>query len=1026
MDFSLISFFLPPEAPPKAEIQRVLKPYGFKNPSKIWKELSALSQNAFDREAWAECLPLMLPEFSEAPDPDLAVTQFADYAEKSFHRSQLYQYLARVPQARKVLAKILGFSPYLASILNQEPGLLYWLLDEDGLYARFSKERQVETLERETGAIDDFEGKLNASRRVKRRQMLRLGGRDLLGLCDVKSLTLELSGLADALLETVLEAGKGKLAKSGIPEPDGRFVVIGMGKLGGNELNYCSDVDLLFIYETSPLSKVQGEEARKYYNELAEWIIHSMQDSSSLGNLFKVDMRLRPEGLGDMAKSLDAYLEHYESRSQLWELQALIKARPCAGDLDLGRQFLKDMEPLIFRKSFDSQMLREMREVMVLIKKKMEGMGRQKTQVKLGKGGIREIEYIVQLFQLAHGGLKPQIREANTLEALEKLALEGLLLKADAQFLAESYRFLRNAEHHLQMVQGLQTHTLPRKIEDLRSLARSLGFKGDPEEVTRLFRAHYSDLTSRVNHLYQEAFQIKTRTDVSSLVVQASLADDREELERLLEGKLFFDPSQAASNLLALARRLKRSTGTKGEILWAGFVPEVFKGLAKIPHPDRALNQLESFLNATSLPDLYIRYLLGNHLMLHLLLELFSNSLFLSQVLIAHPGNFDIVQRAINERAPRAVQDLQENLEDRMSQAQDWEGRLSLLREIRDGEALRVGLQDLLGRRELFDCFAELSRLAVAVSRSALGASADKLGFPCSTQRPCAPKGFCVMGMGKLGAREMNYGSDLDVLFIYSDEDAREHGFENYLKLSETFTTALAAPTPQGIAYQVDARLRPMGREAQMVHSVGAYRDYFRNHAMAAERLAYTRCSFLAGDLKTAAEAEKEIALFTYGRGLRRKEWEEILDIRGQMEQKAKKSKGLEIKVSPGGISDIEFFTQTLQVALGHDHPRIRAPHLPTALARLKEERLVPLEVLEELLEAYGFFRLLEARHRMVRETSDDELPEEPERLLRLAWRTGLGRGKEAAGHLVERVEKTQERVRGLFKRLPEWIRFED
>ncbi len=1026
MESSLISFFLSSETPSKAGLQRVLKPYGFKNPAKVWKELSILSRNPFDREAWAECLPLMLPEFSEAPDPDLAVNQFGTYAEKSFHRSQLYQYLLRVPQARKVLAKILGFSPYLASILYQEPGLLYWLLDEDGLYSRFSKERLVETLVRETEALDDFEGELNAIRRVKRRQMLRLGGRDLLGLCDVKTLTLELSGLADALLESVMAVGKEKLAKAGVPKPEGRLVVLGMGKLGGNELNYCSDIDLLFIYEISPQSQVVGEEARRYYNDLAEFIINAMQESSFLGNLFKVDMRLRPEGLGDMAKSLDAYLEHYESRSQLWELQALIKARPCTGDLDLGIQFLKEVEPLVFRKSFDSAVLREMREVMVLIRKKMEGMGKQKTQVKLGKGGIREIEFIVQLFQLVHGGLKPEIRGANTLEALENLGLEGILLKADAQFLAEAYRFLRNAEHHLQMVHGLQTHTLPRSAPALQSLARSLGFKGEKDEPVRFFRARYADTTSRVNHLYQEVFRIKTRQDVSSRVVQESLAGNREELEKDLEKKFFFDPAQAASNLLALVGRLRRSAGAKGEILWSVFVPALFKGLAKVPHPDRALNQMESFLNATSLPDLYIRYLLENPLMFRLLLELFSNSLFLSQILIAHPGNFDIVQRAVNERDPRSVQEFLEILEGRMAQTPDWEGRLNLLREVRDGEVLSVGLQDLLGKRKIFDCFAELSRLAIALSRCALGAAAVKLGFPCSTERPCAPKGFCMMGMGKLGSREMNYGSDLDVLFIYGDQEAKEIGFENYLKLSETFIFALAAPTPQGIAYQVDARLRPMGREAQMAHSVDAYRQYFRTYGQAAERLAYTRCSFLAGDRQTAFQVEKEIERFTYGRGLTRKELDEILGIREQMEQKAKKTKGLEIKVSPGGITDIEFFIQTLQVAYGREIPEIKVPHLPTALTYMKEAKLVPGEVLDELLEAYGFFRLLEARHRMVRETSDDELPEAPERLLRLVWRTGLGRGREAAERLVERVERTRERVRILFKRLPEWIRFEN
>ncbi len=357
-----------------------------------------------------------------------------------------------------------------------------------------------------------------------------------------------------------------------------------------------------------------------------------MADPSPQGNLFKVDMRLRPEGMGDMAKTYESYLEHYETRSQPWELQALIKARPCAGDKELGERFLKDLEPLIYRKSFDPSILKEMREIMSLIKKKMETKGSAKTNVKLGKGGIREIEFMVQLFQLVHGGQRPEIRRANTLEALEILEKNGLLLKTDAVFLAEAYRFLRNTEHHLQMVQGLQTHTLPKKPADMERLARSLGFKPPGEGLaSAYFKAYFLEVTLRVNSLYREVFKIKDRVDPSAQVVQASLEENREELERNLEAGFFFDSSQAASNLMALSRRLKKSSGPKGEILWASFVPDLFKGLKKVPHPDRALNQMESFLRATSLPDLYIRYLRENPKLFDLLLELFSNSLFLSR-----------------------------------------------------------------------------------------------------------------------------------------------------------------------------------------------------------------------------------------------------------------------------------------------------------------------------------------------------------------------------------------------------------
>ena len=964
-----------------------MKSYGFSDPQKIWQALSPFGRNLFEREAFSEVLPVLLLEFSHAPDPDLAVSQFATFAENSFHHSQLFQYLQKTPAARQVLARVFGLSPALASTLFQEPSLLYWLFDEDGLYAKFSPAALRKNLEEETASASGETGKMNALRRVKRRQMLRLGARDLMGLSDVKDLTFELSGLADALLDSAVQIGREKLATFASHVPGGRFVVMGMGKLGGQELNYSSDIDLLFIHE--PAAGDDEDSARKYYNELAEWVIQAMTEPTSFGNLFKVDMRLRPEGSGDMSRSLDSYLEHYEARSQPWELQALLKTRPCAGDLDLGEQFIKEVAPFIFRRNFDSVYLQEIREIMDLIKRKMESQGRARTQVKLGRGGIREIEFIVQFLQLVHGWQNPAVRIRNSLDALEKLAADGFMLKADAQFLSDAYRFLRNVEHRLQMVHGLQTHTLPKGARDLETLARSLGFEpGKKATAARQFHAHYTEVTSRVQALYEEVFKIKSRSDSSSKVVQDSLADDQESLVEDLPHGLFSDPAQAANNLRAMARRLQKVASGRGERLWTTFVPEMFKHLKKVPHPNRALNQLESFLRSSS-----------------------------RSVLASRSMPFD---------SDRALQDFTQALEDRLSETEDWDERLNLLRDTRNSEILRVGLQDLLGQRNLFDCFAELSRLASAVSRSALGVAADRMGLDVLGRRPSVPEGFCLMAMGKLGGREMNYGSDLDLLFIYDDEAGKKTGFQTYLDLAETFTKAVSEPTSRGVAYQVDARLRPMGREAQMAHSVDAYRQYFQTYAQPAERLAYTRCVFLAGDRQVGTSAKDVIEAFTYGKGLTKKEYEEILDIRERMEEKARKAKGLEFKVSRGGIVDVEFFVQTLQVAYGREHQLLRMPHIPTTLDLLKEEKIVPPDILDELLKAYRFYRLLEARHRMVRESAGDVLPEEPERLRRLAWRMGLDHGAKDAEQMVERVEQTQEKVRGIFNRLPEWIQFQE
>lgn len=1019
----LASIFLKPDPPPAAELKRLLKPFGFRNPARVWKEFSLLGKDPIDQPAWAAVLPQILHDFSLAPDPDLAVNHFANFAQAAFDQSQLFKYLLAKPDARRFLALVLGLSPYLASVLCQEPGLFYWLFDEDGLYSPYKPERMREILARETALPEDEEGKLKALYRFKRRQMLRLGGRDLLGLTDVKELTFELAGMADVILEEVLAIGRARFGDA----PGGRLTILGMGKLGGQELNYSSDIDLLFVYECSKGGQDSREAAREYFNKLAEWIIQTLTQATPWGSLYRVDMRLRPEGLGDMAKSLELYLEHYETRGQPWELQALLKARPCAGDMELGKKFLKEVEPFIFRKNYDSVYLKEIREIMGLIKQKMESKGRVKTHVKLGRGGIREIEFIVQFLQLVEGGRRPQVRNANTLEALQVLSAESILFKADAEFLAEAYRFLRNAEHHLQMVHGLQTHTLPEKAGDMERFARSLGFKGKGGvSAARKFKTYYTGLTRRVRAMYEEVFKIKGRHDAFSRIVEDSLSGDDEGLEKRLEGGFFFDPHQAAVNLKALCGRLKRSAGDRGERLWASFGPLLLKGLKRTPHPDRALNQIERFLRATSLPDFYLRYLMEKPDLLNLLLELFSNSLFLSQILILQPGNFDIVVKAISETSATSIQDYLDPLEDLLAEARDWEEKLNRLRDMRNSEILRVGLQDLLGKRDLFESFAELSRLAQALSRAALGVATEEMKIPTIGTRPSIPKGFCLFAIGKLGGREMNYGSDLDLLFIYGDDEGKEVGFEKYVKLAEAFTQALASPTTHGMAYKVDVRLRPMGREAMMVHSVEAYHRYFATYGQAAERLAYTRAVFMAGDREVGLKVKEVIEQYVYGRGLTRADLDSILDIRSQMEEKAKKAKGLELKVSPGGIVDIEFLTQALQVAFGKDKPLLRMPHMPTVMEYLREEGILPAEAARELLEAYRFYRLIEARHRMVRETADDELPTDPDRLVRLAWRMGLGHAKPDAEKLLERITQTQEKVRGYFNQLSEWVKFED
>lgn len=1026
MTIPLSKFFRLPKEPAPAQLQEVLRPYGFSHPKKVWKLFSPFARDLSVKTDWVELVPLLLESLRQSPDPDRAAVYFSSFIEQAFHRAFLFQYLVRKPQARNLLCWIFGGAPALAMVLIRHPNWLYWLTEEDALNTRFQAERFRREVQEELQGLDDLSRIWVVLARFHQREMLRLGAVDLLGLADVPEITRELSDVADVLMDEALKSLSADRQRKGNFAPAGfSFCVLGMGKLGGRELNYSSDIDLLFLYEGKDAGVEEQRKAHVYYNRLAEELVQGFSQKTEEGPLYRVDLRLRPEGTGDLAYGPAAYLEYYETRSDLWERQAFLKARPCAGDLSAGVRFLKEMEPLLFNREVSLQAPQAIRDLMKLIEKKMKARELSTRQVKLGRGGIREIEFLVQMLQLVHGAQKPSIRSANTLEALERLEEERLLLAADAKFLSEAYVFLRKVEHRLQMVHQLQTHTLPKTGPELKALARMLNYQDRiGGKAERFFMEDYTRITRRVREIYEERFHLRKQREPTAEIFQMLLEKDAEKVQEALKGSFFSDPAQAAQNLLLWFLRLHRTAGAKGETLAMKFIPQLWKGLARVAHPDRALSNLERFFRNASLPDFYLRYLLDEPRALSLLLDLFSDSVFLSETLLADAGNLEVMLRCFNDPSPVSIQEHLEGLEERWRSFDDWEDRLNVLREFRNAQVLRIGTLDLLGRMELWDVFAELSRLAYAVVRGALRIAAERLNMPRADTGD--PVGFWIAAAGKLGGRELNYGSDLDVLFVYADEaEARAGGYARFLDLARLVIEALSAPTAKGKAYEVDARLRPMGKEAPLVHSLNAYGQYFRKAAEPWERLAYTRVQFLAGDHEGGFRFSKMIGEFVYGRGLTRKEYETVLEVRRRMEEKSEEDPEGEFKVAPGGIADVEFFVQLMQLAFGHAHPEICVPHTPTALSLLGERSFLPAEVVEKLSKAYRFYRLVESRLRMVEERSVSRLPSEKEALTRLAGRLRRGKRKICADEVFAEVVRRKREVRAIFNNLGDYLLFE-
>jgi len=481
------------------QVTQLLTPYGFKDPVKADANLQAAAHDPSERRVLADTLEELLACTSQSADPDQALNYFERFARASIHKTRLFSYLKDSPQAMDVLVKTLGASPYMAEILIRDPHHFYWLTEPHILY-RSRKKREIEReLAQTLRIIHDEQKQLDYLRFFKRRQMLQIGVRDLLRLSTVEETLTALSVLAEALITAAHWICASALRKEyEIPKSVfTRFTILGMGKLGGSELNFSSDVDLLYVYASD--SESFGElSALDYFRRLCRKITAGLNELTGEGYVYRVDLRLRPEGAGDIAYSLGGFKRYYQTRVGTWERLALLKARPVAGNRALGRDFLEMAREFIYGKPFDLKAVEDIRRMKRRIDLILAAREQTARNVKLGTGGIREIELIAQSLQVGNGAQIPRLHERNTLKALRALHDESLLTSEEHGILTGAYVFLRDVENKLQMANDAQTHSLPREQEELAVCIRTLGYI-DVETFLRDYRNH----TSLVNRIFE-------------------------------------------------------------------------------------------------------------------------------------------------------------------------------------------------------------------------------------------------------------------------------------------------------------------------------------------------------------------------------------------------------------------------------------------------------------------------------------------------------------------------------------------
>ncbi|HTM08187.1 MAG TPA: bifunctional [glutamate--ammonia ligase]-adenylyl-L-tyrosine phosphorylase/[glutamate--ammonia-ligase] adenylyltransferase [Verrucomicrobiae bacterium] len=913
--------------------------------------------------------------------------------------------------------------------------------------------RQIHTASKSAAAhIAELGGELTASappasvasalRRHKQLEYLRIGARDLRPEQQVEETMTELSALADGALEiayrccrATVEADFGALALPGTEAPQ-RFVILGMGKLGGGELNFSSDIDLIYLYEEDEGESTGGAKGkcppREFFSRIAETITRAMGEITDEGFVFRTDLRLRPFGTqGPIVQSLPSALTYYEAWGQTWERSALIKARPVAGDAGLGEQFLRDVEPFVYRRYLDFSTVEELRQMKARIEHELLGPRQQERNVKLGYGGIREIEFFTQALQLLNGGHNPAVRDANTLRALAHLLEQGFIPQSEERSLSAAYRFLRQVEHKIQMVQEAHSHTIPEGNGEQTSLARRLGYtkvRGKSERA--LFWSDFHKQTAAVRAAFDRLFhgaEKEMRAEgLSRWETVWNRLDDEARAVEDLAALGFPDAARAYRDLLMIRDGDEPPSPRRLRIMNL-LGPALIEAAVHSPAADRAVFNLAELSRRLGGRTGFLSLLAENPKTMHLLVELFAGSQYLTDLFLERRELIDSLIRADLITPRKGAAEIRRALIAGAAAGSDLEAKLNALRRGKSEELLRIGVHDLGNELSLAEIFDELTQLADACLDAALGLAFEEI----AQKHGEVPKGrFAVLGMGKLGGREIDYGSDLDLIFVYdAPEEARSTGaagpaidaHDYYVRLGQKLITFLTAAMEEGVLYRIDMRLRPSGRAGPVVSSLAAFRQYHETSSELWERQALIKLRAAAGDASLGGEAEGVARAFAYGRMLTAEDVRMIDHLRMRMEKELaqENAERFNLKKGMGGLVDIEFLTQMLQLRHGRAQPRIQTQSTLAAIKALSDENIVTAEEYRVLSDGYLFLRRLDHRLRLERNESLDILDRDPARLEQTAL--GLGyKGKKdslAGKRLLRDYEKLTTRIRRAYEK---------
>jgi glutamate-ammonia-ligase adenylyltransferase len=874
-----------------------------------------------------------------AADPDLALASLARIPPGP----ALMAALREDPGLRARLTAVLGASAALGGHLARHPG--HWrVLRGPGALASLPPERLRTSLLRSVGADPaapepvarpegDGPGPATALRVAYRRWLLQIAGRDLTGASALEEVTADLAALAAAALEAALAVARSRLPPGGARA---RLAVIAMGKCGGRELNYASDVDVIFVAEPASGSETAALQAA---SRLAAGMIQVCSQSTPEGPLFPVDPNLRPEGRnGPLVRTLASHRAYYERWAKTWEFQALLKARPVAGDRGLGQAYLAAVAPLVWQAAGRDNFVADVQAM----RRRVIGAlpaGEAGRQLKLGPGGLRDIEFAVQLLQLVHGRADETLREPATLPALEALTRGGYVGRQDGQRLAAAYRFLRTVEHLLQLRQLRRTHTLPEDPAVLRALGRALGARGgtagghgDPaEELLAQWREHAAE----VRRLHEKLFY-RPLLEAAARLPREAVRLTPEAARARLEALGYLDPAGALRHLEALTAGVSRRAAIQRQIL-----PLLLGWFADGPQPDAGLLAFRQVSDALGNSPWYLRLLRDDLTVAQRMARVLATSRYATDLLLRQPQMVAILSEDAG-LGPRPAAALAAEAAAALRRHPRAPDAVAALRALRRRELLRTAVADLLGRSSIVTTGEALTTVTAVTVDAALQVAIRR----AEAARGPLPTRISVVAMGRFGGHETGYGSDADVMFVHdplpgAEEEAAAGAAH---AVAEDLRALLAAPAPEP-PLVVDPGLRPEGRQGPLVRTLASYRAYYQRWSAVWETQALLRAEPVAGD----PELGKRFTALADGLrypadGLPGEAVREIRRIKARVEAERMPrgvDPALHLKLGPGGLSDVEWLVQLLQLQHAHAVPGLRTTRTLAALTAAAAAGLV-------------------------------------------------------------------------------------